>query len=269
MSAGLRVLVGCKRVIDYAVKIRVRPDATGVVTEGVKHSMNPFDEIAVEEAIRMREKQLAADILAFNCGSPKGQDVLRVALAMGADRAIQVEVDDPISQKLEPLHVAELLEKIVKEEKIDLVLLGKQAIDNDAVQTGQILAARLGWPQATYASKITKDGNSLIVVREIDGGSSTVKVKLPAVVTVDLRLNQPRYATLPNIMKVRFVEKSLGAKKKPLNVKKLSDFGVELTPHIEILKVEDPPVRVPGIKVDSVETLVAKLKEKGVLPSKK
>ncbi|KAG5452937.1 Electron transfer flavoprotein subunit beta [Clonorchis sinensis] len=260
MSAGLRVLVGCKRVIDYAVKIRVRPDATGVVTEGVKHSMNPFDEIAVEEAIRMREKQLAADVLAFNCGSSKGQDVLRVALAMGADRAIQVEVDDPVSQKLEPLHVAELMEKIVNDEKIDLVILGKQAIDNDAVQTGQILAARLGWPQATYASKITKDGNFLTVVREIDGGSSTVKVKLPAVVTVDLRLNQPRYATLPNIMK---------AKKKPLTVKKLSDFGVELTPHIEILKVEDPPVRVPGIKVDSVETLVAKLKEKGVLPSTK
>ncbi|KAF7257126.1 hypothetical protein EG68_05733 [Paragonimus skrjabini miyazakii] len=256
MSAGLRILVGCKRVIDYAVKVRVRPDAAGVVTDGVKHSVNPFDEIAVEEAIRMKENKIAADILAFNFGTSKGQEVLRTALAMGADRALQIEVDEAVGQMLEPLHVSEVLEKVVRDEKIDLVILGKQAIDNDAVQVGQMLAARLGWPQATFASKITKEGDNLIVVREIDGGLSTIKVRLPAVVTTDLRLNQPRYATLPNIMK---------AKKKPMVVKKLSELGIELKPHLQVIKVEDPPVRSGGIKVDSVESLVSKLKEKGVI----
>ncbi|KAA3675537.1 electron transfer flavoprotein beta subunit [Paragonimus westermani] len=291
MSAGLRILVACKRVIDYAVKVRVRSDATGVVTDGVKHSMNPFDEIAVEEAIRMKENKTAAEILAFNLGTIKGQEVLRTALAMGVDRALQIEVDEVVSQNLEPLHVSEVLEKVVRDEKVDLVILGKQAIDNDAVQVGQMLAARLGWPQATFASKITKEGDSLIVVREIDGGLSTIKVRLPAVVTTDLRLNQPRYATLPNIMKLvewlhsqfcvpeyvtcldylhgstnRFTEGvSHKAKKKPMVVKKLSELGIEIKPHLQVLKVEDPPVRSGGIKVDSVESLVNKLKEKGVI----
>lgn len=256
MSTGLRILVGCKRVIDYAVRIRVRPDCCGVVIEGMKHSMNPFDEIAVEEAIRLKENNVASNILAFNCGTSKDHEVLRAALAMGADRALQVEVDDSTSQRLEPFHVSKILEKIVGTEKIDLVILGKQAIDDDASQTGQLLASLLDWPQATFASKITRSGDYLEVVREIDGGLNTLKVRLPAVVTADLRLNQPRYASLPNIMK---------AKKKPLDVKKVIDLGIDLDPHIEVLKVEDPPIRSPGLILDSVEALIAKLQESGLI----
>ncbi|CAL8077474.1 unnamed protein product [Calicophoron daubneyi] len=256
MSAGLRILVGCKRVIDYAVKIHLRSDALGVVTEGVKHLMNPFDEIAVEEAVRMKEKKIAGDVLVFNCGTKHGQETLRTALAMGADRALHVEVSEADYLKLEPLHISEILEKVVKDEEIDLVILGKQAIDDDAGQVGQLLASRLDWPQATFASKVLKEGDSLIVTREIDGGIDTVKVSLPAVVTTDLRLNQPRYATLPNIMK---------AKKKPMAVKNLSQLGIKIVPHIQVLKVEEPPKRVPGVLLDSVDSLIAKLKEKGLI----
>ncbi|TPP57093.1 Electron-transfer-flavoprotein beta polypeptide [Fasciola gigantica] len=258
MPPGLRVLVGCKRVIDYAVKVRVRPDLSGVVTDGVKHSMNPFDEIALEEAIQLREKKVASDVLAFSCGTVKGQEILRNALAMGADRALHVELPEDQYLKLEPFHVAEILQKVVQEENIDLVILGKQAIDDDASQVGQMLAARLGWPQATFASHIEPNNDQLTVTREVDGGSFTVRVKLPAVVTTDLRLNQPRYITLPNIMK---------AKKKPMVIKKLSDFDLTLIPHLQVLKVENPAVREGGIKVDSVETLVEKLRSKGLIPN--
>jgi len=251
-------LVGCKRVIDYAVKIRVKPDNSGVVTEGVKHSMNPFDEIAVEEAVRMKEKKLASEIVAVSCGPTQCQETLRTAMAMGADRSIHVEVDAQTYEGLQPIHVAKILSKIAQEEKVDVVLTGKQAIDDDCNQTGQMVAALLDWPQATFASKVEKTNGDLAVTREIDGGLETIKVKLPAVLTADLRLNEPRYATLPNIMK---------AKKKKMLKKTPSDYGVDLTPRQTILKVEDPPVRQAGSKLDSVEALVAKLKDAGLVPS--
>ncbi|KAL5020562.1 hypothetical protein ScPMuIL_003454 [Solemya velum] len=257
MSA-LRVLVGCKRVIDYAVKIRVKPDKSGVVTEGVKHSMNPFDEIALEEAVRLKEKKVAGEVVAVSCGPTQSQEVLRTALAMGADRAIHVKVEGKDVDAMQPIHVAKILSKIAQDEKIDLMILGKQAIDDDCNQTGQMTASLLDWPQATFASKVEKNNGGLTVMREIDGGLETIKVKLPAIVTSDLRLNEPRYATLPNIMK---------AKKKPLAVKAPSDYGVEVKPHIEVLSVEDPPVREAGQKVETVEELVSKLREVGLIPS--
>ncbi|XP_041373310.1 electron transfer flavoprotein subunit beta-like [Gigantopelta aegis] len=256
MSASLRVLVGCKRVIDYAVKVRVKPDKTGVVTEGVKHSMNPFDEIAIEEAVRMKEKKLVSEILVVSCGPPQCQETLRTAMAMGADRAIHVEIDAKEFEKVQPLHIAKILAKIAQEEKTDIVLVGKQAIDDDCNQTGQMTAAILDWPQGTFASKVEKTGEGLTVTREVDGGLETIKLKLPAVLSSDLRLNEPRYATLPNIMK---------AKKKPLAKKKASDYGVDLTPRHQILKVEDPPVREAGQKLETVGDLVSKLKEAGLV----
>ncbi|KAK7499795.1 hypothetical protein BaRGS_00008886 [Batillaria attramentaria] len=256
--SGLRVLVGCKRVIDYAVKIRVKPDKTGVVTDGVKHSMNPFDEIAMEEAIRLKEKSIASEVIAVSCGPPQCQETLRTAMAMGADKAILVEVDPATYEKVQPLHVAKILAKIAQENKIDLVLLGKQAIDDDCNQTGQMTAALLDWPQATFASKIEKTDGELKVVKEIDGGLETVTVKLPAVATADLRLNEPRYATLPNIMK---------AKKKPMDKKKPGDYGVEIVPTHKVIKVEDPPTRQAGQKLETVDDLVHKLKDQGLIPS--
>lgn len=251
---SLRVLVGVKRVIDYAVKIRVRPDKLGVVTDGVKHSMNPFDEIAVEEAVRLKEKKIAQEVVVVSCGPTQAQETIRTALAMGADRGIHVEVPAKEVEKLEPLHVAKIMAKLVEQEKADLVILGKQAIDDDANATAQMTAALLDWPQATFASKIEKTDGELQVVREVDGGLETIKVKLPAVVSADLRLNEPRYATLPNIMK---------AKKKKIAKMKAGDLGVDTAPHFDVVEVADPPTREAGIKVEDVDTLIAKLKEAG------
>lgn len=251
---ALRVLVGCKRVIDYAVRIRVKPDKMGVVTEGVKHSLNPFDEIAVEEAVRLKEKKLCSEIIAVSCGPPTCQETLRTALAMGADRGIHVEVDSKEYETLQPLHVSKILAALALQEKVDLVILGKQAIDDDANQTAQMTAAVLDWPQATFASKIEKENGTLKVKREIDGGLEDITVKLPAVISADLRLNEPRYATLPNIMK---------AKKKPIAQKKPSDLNVDISPRIEIISVEDPPTREAGAKVESVDQLLEKLKTMG------
>ncbi|KAG6457679.1 hypothetical protein O3G_MSEX010431 [Manduca sexta] len=249
-----RVLVGVKRVIDYAVKIRVKPDKSGVVTDGVKHSMNPFDEIAVEEAVRMKEKKIASEIIAVSCGPSQAQETLRTALAMGADRAIHVEVAGKEYETLQPLHVAKILAKLSQDEKADIVIVGKQAIDDDSNQTAQMTAALLDWPQGTFASKVEKTDAGLTVTREIDGGLEVIKTKLPAVLSADLRLNEPRYATLPNIMK---------AKKKPLKKMSAKDLGVDLAPRIKVLSVEDPPVRQAGSIVPDVDTLVTKLKEGG------
>jgi len=253
---SLRVLVGCKRVIDYAVKIRVKPDKSGVVTDGVKHSLNPFDEIAVEEAIRMKEKKIAKEVVAVSCGPTQCQETLRTALAMGVDRGIHVEIAKEDYEAMSPFHVAKILSKITQEEQADLLIVGKQAIDDDCNQTAQMTAAFLDWPQATFASSVEKDNGNLKVVREVDGGLETINVKMPAVVSADLRLNEPRYATLPNIMK---------AKKKPIAKKTAADYGVDLTPKQEILKVEDPPVRDAGQKVENVEDLIGKLKEVGLV----
>merc|ERR1712002_175944 len=253
---ALKVLVGVKRVIDYAVKIRVKPDGSGVVTDGVKHSMNPFCEIAVEEAVRLKEKKIAKEIVALSIGPTQCQETLRTALPMGADRGIHVEVPAAGFELVQPLQIAKLVAAAALEEKADLVVLGKQAIDDDANQTGQIAAALLDWPQATFASAVEKDGDSLKVTRKIDGGLETIKCSIPAVVTADLRLNEPRYATLPNIMK---------AKKKKIAKKSADDFGVDLSPRVTIVNVKDPPKREAGEKVEDVSTLVAKLKEKGVV----
>eukprot|EP00112_Aurelia_sp_Birch-Aquarium-sp1_P015612 Seg3477.2 transcript_id=Seg3477.2/GoldUCD/mRNA.D3Y31 product="Electron transfer flavoprotein subunit beta" protein_id=Seg3477.2/GoldUCD/D3Y31 len=258
MASPLRVLVGCKRVIDYAVKIRVKPDKSGVVTDGVKHSMNPFDEIAVEEAIRLREKKIASEVVAMSLGPAKSEETIRTALAMGADRGIHVVVSDKDYLGLQPLAVAKMMAKIVEQEKADLVILGKQAIDDDCNQTAQLLASLLDWPQATFASKLEKDDGHLRVTREIDGGLETIKVKLPCVVSADLRLNEPRYATLPNIMK---------AKKKKIEKKKPDDLGVDIAPHYETLVVEDPPIREAGIKVENVDSLLDALKQQGLIKS--
>ncbi|CAK1583824.1 unnamed protein product [Parnassius mnemosyne] len=249
-----RVLVGVKRVIDYAVKIRVKPDKSGVVTDGVKHSMNPFDEIAVEEAVRMKEKKLASEVIAVSCGPAQSQETLRTALAMGADRAIHIEVAGAEYETMQPIHVAKILAKLSKDEKADIVIVGKQAIDDDSNQTAQMTAALLDWPQGTFASKVEKTDSGLTVTREIDGGLETIKTKIPAVISADLRLNEPRYATLPNIMK---------AKKKPLKKMTAKDLGVDLTPRIKVISVEDPPVRQAGSIVPDVDTLIAKLKEGG------
>ncbi|XP_058449928.1 electron transfer flavoprotein subunit beta [Malaya genurostris] len=249
-----RVLVGVKRVIDYAVKIRVKPDKTGVVTEGVKHSMNPFDEIAVEEAVKLKEKKIASEVVAVSVGPTQSQEVLRTALAMGADRGIHIEVSGKDYDLLQPIHVSKILAKLAQDEKVDLVILGKQAIDDDCNQTAQMTAALLDWPQATFASKVEKTGEGLTVVREVDGGLETIKTKVPAVISADLRLNTPRYATLPNIMK---------AKKKPIKKLAPKDLGVDTTPRIEIVSVEDPPVRQAGSIVPDVDTLLGKLRDGG------
>jgi len=251
-----RVLVGVKRVIDYAVKIRVKPDKSGVVTAGVKHSMNPFDEIAVEEAIKLKEKNVAKEVIAFSCGPTQSQETIRTALAMGADRGIHVIVPADKVEKITPLQISKMIAKLVEQEKIDLVILGKQAIDGDNNQTAQMTAALLDWPQGTFASELKIDGDTAQVVREIDGGLETVELKMPCVISADLRLNEPRYATLPNIMK---------AKKKKMAKLKPADLGVELKSNIEVLNVSDPPVREAGIKVESVEELVTKLKDSGVV----
>ncbi|KAJ2726697.1 putative electron transfer flavoprotein subunit [Coemansia sp. Benny D115] len=247
--SSLRILVAVKRVVDSAVKVRVNSAQTGVEVANVKHSMNPFDEIAVEEAIRLREKHGKAvnEIIAVSCGPAKSQETLRTALAMGADRAIHVKTDS----ELEPLSVAKLLSKVVAAEDPSLVILGKQAIDDDSNQTGQMLAGLLNWPQATFASKVDiKDGN-LEVIREVDGGLETVASKLPAIVTTDLRLNEPRYASLPNIMK---------AKKKPLKVVAAEDLGVDIKSRLQTLKVTEPPKRQGGKIVASVDELLDKLR---------
>ena len=249
----MKVLVAVKRVIDYNVKIRVKADNTGVETANVKMSMNPFDEIAVEEALRMREKGLATEVIVFSAGPAQCQETIRTALAMGADRGVLVQTD----AELQPLAVAKLLKAVVDKEQPGLVIVGKQAIDDDSNQTGQMLAALLGWSQATFASKLEVDGSDFKVTREVDGGLQTLKLKGPAIVTTDLRLNEPRYASLPNIMK---------AKKKPIADKSASDYGVDLTAHLEILKTSEPPGRKGGVKVKDVAELVSKLKnEAGVL----
>jgi len=251
---ALRVLVGCKRVIDYAVKIRVKPDKSGVVTEGVKHSMNPFDEIAVEEAVRMKEKKLAKEIVVVSCGPAQAQETIRTALAMGADRGIHVEIPADQMDTLQPLHVSKILAKLAEKEQADVVMLGKLAIDDDSNQTAQMTASILDWPQGVFASKVEKTDAGLTVTREVDGGLETIKISLPAVLSADLRLNEPRYATLPNIMK---------AKKKKVDKVKPESLGVDLTPRIKVISVEDPPVRESGQSVADVDELVGKLKEKG------
>jgi electron transfer flavoprotein beta subunit len=246
----MKILVPVKRVIEYNVKPRVKPDGSGVDLSNVKMSMNPFDEIAVEEAIRLKEKGAATEIVAVSVGPDKAQETLRTALAMGADRAILVVAED-----VEPLGVAKILAKIVEEEAPGLVILGKQAIDDDSNQTGQMLAALTGRPQGTFASAVEVAGDSVKVTREVDGGLETVSLKAPSIVTTDLRLNEPRYASLPNIMK---------AKSKPLAQKTPADYGVDVSPRLKTLKVSEPPVRSAGIKVADVDALVAKLKEMGV-----
>jgi electron transfer flavoprotein beta subunit len=247
----MKILVPVKRVIDYNVRPRVKSDGSGVDLANVKMSMNPFDEIAVEEAIRLKEKGVATEIVAVSIGPAKAQETLRTALAMGADRAIHVQADEEV----EPLAVAKILKAIADEEQPGIVLMGKQAIDDDSNQTGQMLAALWGRPQGTFASKVEVAGDTVKVTREVDGGLETVSLKLPAVVTTDLRLNEPRYASLPNIMK---------AKSKPLATKTPADYGVDTAPRLRITRVVEPPVRQAGVKVGSVDELVAKLKALGV-----
>ncbi|MGF6528139.1 electron transfer flavoprotein subunit beta/FixA family protein [Variovorax sp. PvP013] len=243
----MKVLVPVKRVVDYNVKVRVKSDGSGVDVANVKHSMNPFDEIAVEEAVRLKERGVVTEIIAVSCGETKCQETLRTALAIGADRAILVET----SVELQPLAVAKLLKALVDKEQPQLVILGKQAIDDDANQTGQMLAALADLPQGTFASKVEVSGDKVSVTREVDGGLETVSLTLPAIVTTDLRLNEPRYVTLPNIMK---------AKKKTLDVVKPEDLGVDVAPRLKTLKVAEPPKRGAGVKVADVAALVDKLK---------
>jgi electron transfer flavoprotein beta subunit len=248
----MKVLVPVKRVIDYNVKVRVKADQSGVDLANVKMSMNPFDEIAVEEAVRLKEKGKATEVVAVSIGPQAASETIRTALAMGADRGILVKTD----QMVEPLAVAKILKAIVDEEKLGFVITGKQAIDDDANQVGQMLAALLGWPQGTFAHSMELGENSAKITREIDGGLQTIEVKLPAVMTTDLRLNEPRYASLPNIMK---------AKKKPIAEKSAADLGVDITPHFKVLKVSEPPIRSGGVKVANVGELLDKLKAAGVL----
>ncbi|MEQ8250688.1 MAG: electron transfer flavoprotein subunit beta/FixA family protein [Oceanibaculum nanhaiense] len=243
----MKVLVAVKRVVDYNVKVRVKADGSGVETANVKMSMNPFDEIAVEEAVRLKEAGKAEEIIAVSLGVQQAQETIRTALAMGADRGIHVQTDD----ELQPLAVAKMLKAIIEKEQPQLVILGKQAIDDDCNQTGQMLAALLGWPQGTFASKVAPEGDKVQVTREIDGGLETVALKLPAIVTTDLRLNEPRYASLPNIMK---------AKKKPIDQMSPADLGVDTAPRLTTLKVTEPPKRSAGVKVGSVAELVDKLR---------
>jgi electron transfer flavoprotein beta subunit len=251
----MKLLVAVKRVIDFNVKPRVKMDGSGVDLANVKMSMNPFDEIAVEEAIRLKEKGHASEIVAVSIGPAKAQETLRTALAMGADRAILVQTADETGSEVEPLAVAKILAKIAAEEQPQMIILGKQAIDDDNNATGQMLSALLGWPQGTFASRLEPDGDSLKVTREVDGGLETVKLELPAVVTTDLRLNEPRYASLPNIMK---------AKSKPLATKTPADYGVDVARRLETLKVTEPPRREAGIKVGSVDELVERLHGLGI-----
>ena len=243
----MKLLVPVKRVVDYNVKVRVKTDGSGIETQGVKMSMNPFDEIAVEEAVRLKEKGIATEIVAVSLGVPQCAETIRTALAMGADRGILVETD----VELQPLAVAKLLKAIVDKEQPGLVILGKQAIDDDMNATGQMLAALLGWPQGTFASKISMDGGNLIVTREIDGGLETLSLAMPCIITTDLRLNEPRYASLPNIMKAR---------KKPIETLKPADLGVDPTPRLKTVRVAEPPRRQAGVKVGSVAELVQKLR---------
>jgi electron transfer flavoprotein beta subunit len=248
----MKVLVPVKRVVDYNVKVRVKSDQSGVELANVKMSMNPFDEIAVEEAVRLKEKGVASEIVAISVGPQQAQETLRTALAMGADRGILVTHDGPT----ESLAVAKILAKIAGEEAPGLVILGKQAIDDDANQTGQMLASLLGWAQGTFASKVEVTGEAVAVTREVDGGLETVSLKLPAIVTTDLRLNEPRYASLPNIMK---------AKSKPIAQKTPADYGVDMTPRLTVLKVTEPPRREAGIKVKTVDELIENLKNAGAI----
>ena len=248
----MKVLVAVKRVVDYNVKIRVRADGSGVELANVKMSMNPFDEIGVEEAVRLKEAGKATEVVAVTVGPDQAQETLRTALAMGADRAILVKNDDYV----EPLGVAKILKGVVEAEKPDIVILGKQAIDDDCNQTGQMLSALLGWAQATACSKLEPGVGEATITREIDGGLQTLKVKMPLIVTTDLRLNQPRYASLPNIMK---------AKKKPLDEKTPADYGADVKPRLKVLKTDEPPKRLAGVKVKSVAELVSKLKEAGAI----
>ena len=250
----MKVLVPVKRVIDYNVKAKVKADGTGVDLANVKMSMNPFDEIAVEEALRLKEAGIASEVVIVSIGEQKSVETIRTALAMGADRGLLV-IDDQ-GAEIEPLSVAKILAKIVDEEAPDLVILGKQAIDNDMNATGQMLAALLGWGQATFASKVKIEDGNAVVTREIDGGLQTISVALPAIVTTDLRLNEPRYASLPNIMK---------AKKKPLNERPAADYGVDTTPRLRVLTTQEPKSREAGIKVGSVDELIAKLKDGGIV----
>src|SRR6476619_6945192 len=248
----MKLLVPVKRVVDFNVKIRVKSDGSGVELANVKMSMNPFDEIAVEEALRLKEKGQASEIICVSIGPPQAAETIRTGLAMGADRGILVKTD----KALEPLSVAKLLKAVVEQEKPGLVIMGKQAIDDDCNQTGQMLAALTGWPQGTFASKLVIEGDSLLVTREVDGGLQTVKLKGPAIVTTDLRLNEPRYASLPNIMK---------AKKKPIEEKAPADYGVDAKPRLELVKTVEPPSRKSGVKVASPAELVAKLKDVGAI----
>jgi electron transfer flavoprotein beta subunit len=248
----MKILVPVKRAIDKDVKIRVKPDGSGVELGNVKMSMNPFDEIAVEEAIRLKEAGKATEIVCASIGAAQSAETIRTALAMGADRGILVKADGAV----EPLAIAKILKAVAEAEKPGLIIMGKQAIDDDCNQTGQMLAALLGWPQGTFASKVTLDGDAVTVTREVDGGLQTVKLKTPAIVTTDLRLNEPRYASLPNIMK---------AKKKPIEEKTAADYGVDIKPRLEVIKTAEPPVRKAGVKVKSVTELVEKLKEAGAV----
>ncbi len=243
----MKLLVPVKRVVDYNVKVRVKADGSGVETQGVKMSMNPFDEIAVEEAVRLKEKGVATEIVTVSMGVPACAETIRTALAMGADRGILVETD----AELQPLAVAKLLKALVDKEQPGLVIMGKQAIDDDMNATGQMLAALLGWPQGTFASKVTLEGGKLVVTREVDGGLETLELDMPCIVTTDLRLNEPRYASLPNIMKAR---------KKPIETMKPADLGVDPAPRLRLVKVAEPPRRVAGVKVGSVAELVQKLR---------
>ena len=252
----MKVLVPVKRVIDYNVKARVKADGSGVDLANVKMSMNPFDEIAVEEAIRLKEKGVATEIVVVSIGVKQAAETIRTALAMGADRGILVQASDNVNTDVEPLAVAKILQAVIAEEAPQLVIVGKQAIDNDMNATGQMLAALLGWGQATQAGKIEVAADTATVTREVDGGLQTVSIKLPAIVTADLRLNEPRYASLPNIMK---------AKKKPLEEKTAADYGVDVTPRLTVVKTREPEGRKAGIKVGSVDELVSKLKEAGIV----
>ena len=253
----MKILVPVKRVIDYNVKVRVKADGSGVDLANVKMSMNPFDEIAVEEAIRLKEKGVASEVIAVSIGVKQAQETLRTALAMGADRAILIVAADDVHTDIEPLAVAKLLKGVIDAEEPGLVICGKQAIDNDMNATGQMLSALLGWSQATFASDMAIEGDKAKVTREVDGGLQTIEVTMPAIVTVDLRLNEPRYASLPNIMK---------AKKKPLEEKSPADYGVDVTPRLSVVKTEEPSERAAGVKVGSVDELLVKLKdEAGVI----
>ena len=252
----MKVLVPVKRVIDYNVKVRVKADGSGVDLANVKMSMNPFDEIAVEEAIRLKEAGKAEEVVVVSIGVKQAQETLRTALAMGADRAILVVASDDVHNDIEPLAVAKILKAVIAEEAPGLVIAGKQAIDNDMNATGQMLSALLGWSQAAFASHLDLDGDHALVTREVDGGLQTIKVKLPTIVTADLRLNEPRYASLPKIMK---------AKKKQLDEKTAADYGVDVTPRLTVVKTSEPAARAAGIKVGSVDELVAKLKEAGAV----